>query len=158
MDMNLFRKFLAKTQNTDVSEGVTLPPEKSSGVVRIKDGTEVELKSGDIINIKRVIGKDLKRVRVLRIVDVNSGVHGALGGKVTVKDGSAELGMSANGIASIEKVNADKKITAVLLASGKVVKEIPCKSTEEAHKHVSTWLDSGSAKDKRSASINVDVA
>lgn len=52
----------------------------------------------------------------------------------------------------------NKKITAVLLAAGKVVKQIPCKTADEAHKHVASWLDSGDASEKRSGSINVDMA
>ena len=110
MDMNLFRKHLASKQA--LTEGltryatkypgftVTLPPTKS-GTILIKGNKKVDLAAGDVVDIKTTDGRVHKNVTLTDVIDDK---YAPLGGKVRFKLHGGDYGMSANGIASIEKV------------------------------------------------------
>lgn len=98
MDMSLFRKHLATKQA--LTEGPSLPP-SDGGTILIKGNKKITLATGDVVDIKTTDGRVYKGVTLTSVVDDK---YAPLGGKVRFKHHGGTFGLSANGIASIEKV------------------------------------------------------
>lgn len=96
----LFGESFAGDNKAALKEGPILPPDKK-GTILIKGNKKVDLAAGDVVDIKTTDGRVHKNVTLTGVIDDK---YAPLGGKVRFKLHGGLTGLSANGIASIEKV------------------------------------------------------
>lgn len=111
MDMKLFKEHLARKQKqlaeSDVRYAtkypgftISLPPD-DSGEVELAGGKRIKLHKGEIVNITTTDGRTHKNVKLTGVVDEK---HAGLGGKLYFASGNATMGLSTNGIKTLELV------------------------------------------------------